>query len=361
MKKLLLIYLVLFLFSACTQDGEKLVEAVPEKVDIVIENSVQGNGTPIIPIKEEPIPLNYQIPSSSCISALAHDHREFPDLADKGIKFARPHPGPFSWEFIEETENEFDFSETDKWVKAAQKENIFLIATIFPYNEWDQISCHGETECLVSSKDHFYSSTFNKGHSIPNHRCKPCSDKKYENFLLKLVERYDGDGIDDMPGLELPILYYEISNEPELDFEELIFFKGSKQEFLDMTKLGYETVKLACENCQVLHGGAAGSEKTLEYWGELFEMGIGDYFDIANIHFIGFGDKPTLNVAEYKKLLDENGIDKPIWVTEAELKKEDNYSKILEDSINTGAEKIFLVFIEILKENEAEVLEDICN
>ena len=29
-----------------------------------------------------------------------------------------------------------------------------------------------------------------------------------------MVERYDGDGVDDMPGLEIPVKHWEIDNEP---------------------------------------------------------------------------------------------------------------------------------------------------
>ena len=46
----------------------------------------------------------------------------------------------------------------------------------------------------------------------------------YKTFLLKLVDRYDGDGSNDMPGLTKPIIYWDIMNEPEFK----MFFKGSE-------------------------------------------------------------------------------------------------------------------------------------
>jgi len=44
---------------------------------------------------------------------------------------------------------------------------------------------------------------------------KPNNMTAFKRFIAKMVERYDGDGIDDMPGLLYPIKYYEIGNEPE--------------------------------------------------------------------------------------------------------------------------------------------------
>jgi len=39
----------------------------------------------------------------------------------------------------------------------------------------------------------------------------------YEKWLTAVVERYDGDGKDDMKGLQFPVLHYEIGNEPDLE------------------------------------------------------------------------------------------------------------------------------------------------
>ena len=42
---------------------------------------------------------------------------------------------------------------------------------------------------------------------------KPEHMEDYRTFVRSLVERYDGDGTDDMPGLRYPILYYQVGNE----------------------------------------------------------------------------------------------------------------------------------------------------
>ncbi len=40
----------------------------------------------------------------------------------------------------------------------------------------------------------------------------------YRAYVTVVVERYDGDGVDDMPGLAAPVRYWEVDNEPDLKF-----------------------------------------------------------------------------------------------------------------------------------------------
>lgn len=46
----------------------------------------------------------------------------------------------------------------------------------------------------------------------------PTDMDAYTAWVSALVERYDGDGVDDMPGLAGPVRYWEIDNEPDLKF-----------------------------------------------------------------------------------------------------------------------------------------------
>jgi hypothetical protein len=81
--------------------------------------------------------------------------------------------------------------------------------------------------------------------------------KAYEEFVKRVVERYDGDGKDDMPGLLYPIKYWEVSNEPSMQ-EELVFFSGSPEDYYDLLRVTYQAVKDADPEALVLHGGIAG-------------------------------------------------------------------------------------------------------
>ena len=135
-----------------------------------------------------------------------------------------------------------------------------------------------------------------------------------------MVERYDGDGKDDYDGLKYPIKYWEASNEPSMQNEELTFFQGTPEDCFEILKATYAAVKKADEEAFVLHAGSAGmGDDQKPFWEKLFSIENSDkYFDIANIHSINASD--NFWVPDFAKLLKEKGLDdKPIWVTEANL------------------------------------------
>lgn len=257
-----------------------------------------------------------------------------------GGRWIRPHPGPFSWERIEPVNGEFDFYEADEWVAAAAENEVGMLATVWPFAQWDQENCR-DSGCMVGSEDVFYG-------ELPDYRCAPCSYYEYRQFLSALVERYDGDGVDDMPGLAIPVKYWEILNEPEMDSAELTFYKGSKAEYVELLKESREAVRDACPDCLIVQGGAAGSDNTMEYWDEIFSLGAGDYFDIGNIHYISYWDAGTFNARDFGELMLEHSIDAPLWVTEAHLEREDeDVENSFYGARGAGAQKIFFTSLKI--------------
>jgi len=112
-----------------------------------------------------------------------------------------------SWNEAEKTKGQLDWTATDEMVKQFNEQEIYLIPIVKPFANWDQNTCHPESKYEAE-----YDSA--KGGNIKVG--KPCDMQAYADFLAKAVERYDGDNQDDMPGLTLPIKYWEIMNEPEM-------------------------------------------------------------------------------------------------------------------------------------------------
>ena len=123
-------------------------------------------------------------------------------MRGKDNQWVRPHPGPFVWNSIEREKGIFSWDKADKYVTYAQSHNQITIATIWPYSNWEQKSCKRK-----KARSPF-------GKKFVKYLSKPCSMENYKIFLTALVERYDGDGSNDMPGLTKPIIYWEIMNEP---------------------------------------------------------------------------------------------------------------------------------------------------
>lgn len=143
----------------------------------------------------------------------------------------------------------------------------------------------------------------------------PKDEKTYSDFVKAVVERYDGDGIDDMPGLKNPIKHWQVDNEPPKRL------KG----YTKLLEITYKAIKEADSDCKVLIGGATGFPKDLEknfsrdFVPMLKELS-GKYFDIFDFHWYGTlkeysGCQKACKVI--RKALDDNGFTNvPIWITE---------------------------------------------
>ena len=105
-------------------------------------------------------------------------------MRGKENQWVRPHPGPFIWNHIEKEKGKFNWEEADKYVLYAQDHNQTILATIWPHANWDKNP--------VRKKQSPFGKRFTK------YLSKPCSMEDYENFLVKLVDRYDGDGSNDI-------------------------------------------------------------------------------------------------------------------------------------------------------------------
>ena len=228
----------------------------------------------------------------------------YDEMTRLGIKWDRPHPGPFTWNGIERQKGTYSWYEPDRLVQQNQSFNLATLATIWPFTGWDQASWGdiGATRTIFEER-------------LGRGRRKPYDMDAYRKFVLSLVERYDGDGKDDMPGLKLPIKYWEIGNEPSMQKGEMTFFNDTPEDYLEILKVTYEVVKEADPEAKVLHAGMAGMDPSMvSFWEPILAKGS-QYFDIANIHSIGASDE--LNVPAFKELLAKYNINKPIWVTEA--------------------------------------------
>ena len=225
-------------------------------------------------------------------------------MRGKDNQWVRPHPGPFIWNGIEREKGVFSWEAADKYIVYAQEHNQKTIATIWPHANWEQKSCKRK-----KARSPF-------GRKFTKYLSKPCSMEDYKNFLIKLVDRYDGDGENDMPGLTKPIKYWQIMNEPEFK----MFFKGTEEDFVEIFNFSSKTIKAKQHDAVIVMAGAAGMfPENKKYWKSALPK-IKDNFDIANIHHISTpegGCDKEFWVDEFASLLKGLNIDKPIWVTEA--------------------------------------------
>ena len=224
------------------------------------------------------------------------------------------------WGMIEPVAGAYDFRLIDTLVFAAQEYGLDYVATVMPFAAWD-LAPNGEPStdemCVrLMTEDYYYlqsAGVMGRYHDID----------AYLAWLAVMVERYDGDGVDDMPDLTQPVRYWQIHNEPENDRCGL--FRGDEAAFVELMQRSYDVVHGACADCLVINGGAgfplyierdvAGAD----FWQLTADMGIADYIDIIAIHYnngkTDGGDEDDF-ATQIRVMRDLMGADKPVWVTE---------------------------------------------
>ncbi|MEW5842223.1 MAG: FlgD immunoglobulin-like domain containing protein [Bacteroidota bacterium] len=212
-----------------------------------------------------------------------------------------PAGGQFRWNDIEAVQGTYDWSKPDAFVKRVQAQGLQLLVLVHPFAQWDQ----------PTKRDMDYD--------------KPNNMTAFKRFIAKLVERYDADGVNDMPGLLYPIKYFEIGNEPE--GQTFGDSPGKYNDFMNTVKAAYDTAKVVYPNVKIVVGGATpiyeprGFLNVVDtFWkGALNRSNVSNYFDVFNFHFfVGqYTQDISVFIDYWKQLLTTYGLTgKEIWITE---------------------------------------------
>jgi ABC-type nitrate/sulfonate/bicarbonate transport system substrate-binding protein len=163
--------------------------------------------------------------------------------------------------------------------------------------------------------------------------------EQYYDYVYHVVERYDGDGIDDMPGLKRPIIYFELGN--EVDYQrtrqDVSHDYMTPEDYVRKRLIpGYKAAKAANANCIVM-GAGLGMESNVagdhvgrfntDYLEAMYrEINQNDcsahnyYMDKVAIHYYSEYQNPEKvgqNIEQVKAvILNNEGKEKPIWITE---------------------------------------------
>lgn len=216
--------------------------------------------------------------------------------------WVRPHSGPFVWNWIERSPGVLNWAQADAEVKYWQNKRQAILATVWGFAEWDQETCHTSAD----STNQAFLRDMSWMHA-------PCDMDAYHAWLTKLVERYDGDGVDDMPGLLYPVRHWEIFNEPDL---QPIFFQDDAATYAELLNSSAAIVRAADANAVILPAGQSGMmHETETYWDTVLAT-TKDAFDIGNIHSISASD--VFWSDSYQTYLNGKGLaHRDYWITEA--------------------------------------------
>jgi len=204
-------------------------------------------------------------------------------LAPVGLAVAKPLPEQIAWDKMQPTRAAaIDFAQLDNFVSAFQGA--------------------GFSELILALKSNSAWASRAYGPLVhPDPAPKPEFVDDYEAWISAVVERYDGDGDDDMPGLGRPVRYYEIGSEFSSYEPEPV------DEYLAMLERAYSAAHRSFAGAIVTHAAflttlAFASRPEPEQYETAFEAvpdtthGLADIrrvldrpdlFDVLNVHALG--------------------------------------------------------------------------
>ncbi|MEA2569514.1 MAG: hypothetical protein QOI24_1515 [Acidobacteriota bacterium] len=225
------------------------------------------------------------------------------------------------WGMIETAAGVRNFAVTDTIVQSLDAHDLRYVGTVMPYAGWELRAAGypAATDSMCTrllTEDFFYLDYDDRMDRFRDNGA-------WLRYLDAVVERYDGDGRDDMPGLTHGIRYWQIHNEPEGDHCGL--FRADVAAFVDLMRDAYGVVHASCPDCKVLNGGAAfpmwetrpvgGST----FWRDFAAMGGAQYVDVIAVHY-NDGKTDGGSIAHFETQIQSMrallGSNKPVWVTE---------------------------------------------
>lgn len=188
---------------------------------------------------------------------------------------------------------------------------------------------------------------------------------RFAAFAAALVERYDGDGIDDAPGSPI-VEYWEIYNEPDADNLgwDRRWGKYGK-EYAAMLAAIYPAMKTANPNAKVLLGGIAydwfeedGGPFVRRFLDDVLANGGGDFFDVMNFHQYppfavnwGAPNGPGLfeKTSAVRAKLAEYGYEKPMVITESGAHSNDDPQQPMTPELQ--ARNVTMLYTQVIAAN----------
>lgn len=201
-------------------------------------------------------------------------------IEESGIKWIRC---DFSWLRLEPFQNQFEYEKHDLIVQECEKRGLSLVGVLGYTPEWAQPE-NGDWNSPPANIDFF------------------------AQYVRRTVERYKGQ-----------VEHWEIWNEP--NFSDYWVPQDDLKTYGVLLKKSYVAAKAANPKCQILLGGlTADVEKDLQ---QVYQLGLKDFFDIVNIHFIKDPFVPDIewiftgSIDVIHETMSQYGDqEKPIWITE---------------------------------------------
>lgn len=234
------------------------------------------------------------------------------NLAEIGAPVAKHYPEHIEWGVMQPAPDApIDFHRLDAFVREFQAVGFTdLVVTLKSHSNWASIN----------------HTRLNSVNAAP----KPEYLDLYANWVSAIVERYDGDGVDDLPGLLYPVRYYEIGTE----FSS--YEPGPVADYITMLERAYASAHQAYADVQIAHvaflTASVFTDPTLDIetaWAEAIPpvqrhsladhraiLARPDIFDLINIHALTDPYEIEAIVGWLNSEMAQQGYSKPIIISD---------------------------------------------
>ena len=159
------------------------------------------------------------------------------------------------WKIIERQapsnrRHHYNWRDLDQAVRAWQRNGIHIMISMRFQSPW--------ATAKRTDKEFVYLSGIAKQIALAgaDYLPKPERLQDLRDYMTAVVERYDGDGREDMPGLLFPVRHYQIGNE----YSNEVFWTGSVEEYGQLLRLTAEAARAACPEVQIVLSGIGFSD-----------------------------------------------------------------------------------------------------
>jgi hypothetical protein len=238
----------------------------------------------------------------------AKAHGDAERLAATGAGWYRHHSSHFPG-FDQQTleRREYDWTYHDELVRTVQAHGIDILLIIGRTN--GIASCRQFTQHLPET----YLPTAGE------------EEADYRHYVRTLVERYDADGVDDMPELQAPIRWFQLGNENDLHYETCVEIKrdyATPEQYLELVRITREEMREASADARLAASMTFGHvTENKSGWTERL-LGLEDGAVLDDIDALDMHDYSRKLIIQRQRIdmlhtLSAGRV--PIWITETSV------------------------------------------
>ncbi len=280
------------------------------------------------------------------------DELQYANGSSTGASFNR---WPIYWFNVEKNQGNYDWQAQDRVILDDMahgfQTNAILLGTPSFYRS-DSGAVNGLTRpsqrgmfsmqaVQAATPAGLYEPVFSDGTDIPSPGKGINDNNVWAKFVYLAVNRYKPAG--ELASLhhladDSGVTHWEIWNEPDLEW----FWDGSLADYARLLKVGYIAAKQADPMANVLFGALANNVNHLSYYEEVLQIFASDsqalaqnYFhDILATHSYFYAWQSWYHVYRAAGVMNDFGLDKPIWLNETGVPAWDEYPGPIWDPIS---------------------------